>query len=163
MHWIWRAQGYRPRHLKLTLRGKHFSDGGAIRYNAVHNEYLVNANAPMREVVDAALGRPLHVHGSGEQARPVVHVESLAHAVTKGILGEVGSGIHDVVEANATVNEAVQVLRESDPSVEVIHTNQQARLRDLRVAPTAGNGLLPPVRRTFSEALPAMLDRIRLA
>ncbi|WP_181918334.1 MULTISPECIES: NAD(P)-dependent oxidoreductase [unclassified Wenzhouxiangella] len=116
-----------------------------------------------RFVLDAALGRALHVHGSGEQARPVVHVDALAHAVTKAILGEVESGVHDVVETNATVNEAVGVLREYDATVEFIHTNQQARLRDLRVEPTAVHGLLPPGDRQFSDVLPEMLEQIRLS
>ncbi len=58
MHFIWRARGYRPEHLKLTFRGKHFDSGQPIRYNAVHNEYVVNANCSMNEVVRAvgALG-----------------------------------------------------------------------------------------------------------
>lgn len=55
MHFIWKARGYSPQHLKLTFRGKHFESGTAIRYNAVHNEYVVNANVPMSRVVEAVL------------------------------------------------------------------------------------------------------------
>jgi len=55
MHFIWKARGYRPSHLKLTLRGKHFDLDRPIRYNAVHNEYVVNANVPMSQVVEAVL------------------------------------------------------------------------------------------------------------
>lgn len=58
MHFIWKAHGYRPQHLKLTFRGKHFDSTQAIRYNAVHNEYVVNANSSMEEVVQAVLGLP---------------------------------------------------------------------------------------------------------
>lgn len=58
MHYLWKARGYRPQHLKLTFRGKHFDRAQVLRYNAVHNEYVVNANAPMTEVVEAVLALP---------------------------------------------------------------------------------------------------------
>lgn len=55
MHKIWYARGYRKEHLKVTLRGKHFRDGEPLRYNAVHNEFVVNSNASMACVCDAIL------------------------------------------------------------------------------------------------------------
>jgi phenylacetate-CoA ligase len=58
MHYIWKAHGYRPEHLKLTFRGKHFDPRQVMRYNAVHNEYIVNANVPMRAVVEEVLALP---------------------------------------------------------------------------------------------------------
>jgi len=58
MHHVWKAHGYRPQHLKLTFRGKHFDRARPLRYNAVHNEYVVNANCPMLQVVEAVLGLP---------------------------------------------------------------------------------------------------------
>ncbi|WP_162899997.1 CoF synthetase [Halomonas sp. JS92-SW72] len=58
MHAIWKAHGYRPHHLKLTFRGKHFEQDHPIRYNAVHNEYVVNANCHMRDIVEALMELP---------------------------------------------------------------------------------------------------------
>lgn len=58
MHHIWKTRGYRQEHLKLTFRGKHFEDGEALRYNAVHNEYVVNANSSMSAVVEAVARLP---------------------------------------------------------------------------------------------------------
>lgn len=58
MHYIWKARGYRPQHLKLTLRGKHFNTQQVLRYNAVHNELIVNSNAPMNEVATAIATLP---------------------------------------------------------------------------------------------------------
>lgn len=58
MHHIWKAHGYRQEHLKLTLRGKHFEGGETLRYNAVHNEYVVNANSSMSSVVEAVARLP---------------------------------------------------------------------------------------------------------
>ena len=53
MHHVWTAHGYRPQHLKITFRGKHFDEPQVLRYNAVHNEYVVNANSSMAAVVEA--------------------------------------------------------------------------------------------------------------
>src|SRR5690606_25906035 len=58
MHYIWKARGYNTRHLKLTFRGKHFDPGIPVRYNAVHNEYVVNANSKMSQIVDCILSMP---------------------------------------------------------------------------------------------------------
>ena len=58
MHHLWQAHGYRPQHLKLTFRGKHFDPARVLRYNAVHNEYVVNANAPMAAVAQAVMALP---------------------------------------------------------------------------------------------------------
>ncbi len=61
MHHIWRAHGYRQQHLKLTFRGKHFDPSQPLRYNAVHNEYVVNANCPMPQVVKSVLALPRNI------------------------------------------------------------------------------------------------------
>ncbi len=45
MHFIWSRLGYRQTDLKLTFRGKNLGSD-SIRYNAVHNEYQVNAYCP---------------------------------------------------------------------------------------------------------------------
>lgn len=68
MHFIWFARGYRPEHLKLTFRGKHFDCSIPLRYNMVHNELVVNANCSMEQIVKAVRDLPLRsmvrwVHG----------------------------------------------------------------------------------------------------
>lgn len=55
MHHLWYARGYRKEHLKLTFRGKHFQRALPLKYNAVHNELVVNADVPMAEIVAAVL------------------------------------------------------------------------------------------------------------
>ncbi|MFC4726423.1 hypothetical protein AB6B38_03210 [Glycocaulis abyssi] len=55
MHHLWYRRGYRKHHLKLTFRGKHFDRSIPVRYNAVHNELVVNANADMEDVRDYVL------------------------------------------------------------------------------------------------------------
>lgn len=55
MHHLWFARGYRPQHVKLAFRDRYFDPAQALRYNSVHNEYIVNANSPMIQVVEAVL------------------------------------------------------------------------------------------------------------
>lgn len=52
MHTIWTSVGYRQCDLKLTFRGKNLG-GIPIRYNPVHNEYMVNAYIDIEMVLDA--------------------------------------------------------------------------------------------------------------
>lgn len=67
MHHLWYARGYQKEHLKLTFRGKHSASAVPLKYNAVHNELVVNANVPMDHIVDAAIrwnGAPIRwLHG----------------------------------------------------------------------------------------------------
>jgi phenylacetate-CoA ligase len=58
MHHIWQSRGYHPAHIKLTLRGKHFLDDEPLRYNAVHNEYVGNANYSPEEILAALPSLP---------------------------------------------------------------------------------------------------------
>ena len=51
MHHIWGRFGYDYRHLKLTLRGRNLGDQ-LIKYNAVHNEYIVNTYADKQSVTE---------------------------------------------------------------------------------------------------------------
>lgn len=52
MHHIWNAAGYRQHHIKLTLRGRNLGSD-VLRYNAVHNEFIVNAYAQQKAIADA--------------------------------------------------------------------------------------------------------------
>lgn len=51
MHWIWERFGYNFRNLKLTLRGKNLGNQ-LLKYNAVHNEFIVNTYADKDLVVE---------------------------------------------------------------------------------------------------------------
>lgn len=67
MHRIWASVGYHPRDLKLTFRGKNLGRR-VVRYNPVHNEYLVSAYHSQAEVREAIAGlvrrhRIRYLHG----------------------------------------------------------------------------------------------------
>jgi phenylacetate-CoA ligase len=67
MHTIWESAGYSPREIKLTLRGRNLGEV-LLRYNGVHNEYVLNVYAQKAEAC-AALepviksGRLRWIHG----------------------------------------------------------------------------------------------------
>ncbi|GAB6194141.1 phenylacetate--CoA ligase family protein [Desulfocastanea catecholica] len=52
MHTIWSQVDYQPTDLKLTFRGKNLGSS-PLRYNPVHNEYVVNTYLPLKIVIDA--------------------------------------------------------------------------------------------------------------
>lgn len=52
MHYIWSRLGYTQYCKKLTFRGRNLGEE-PLKYNAVNNEYLVNAYRDQTEVVDA--------------------------------------------------------------------------------------------------------------
>ena len=65
MHTIWARCGYRPTDCKLTFRGKNLGRK-PIRYNCVHNEYMVNAYASRESQADAirtVAARIRYLHG----------------------------------------------------------------------------------------------------
>lgn len=51
MHDIWGRFGYNYRHLKLTLRGRNLGSR-LLKYNAVHNEYVINTYADKHLVAE---------------------------------------------------------------------------------------------------------------
>lgn len=55
MHLIWERFGYNYRHIKLTLRGKNLGNH-LLKYNAVHNEYIVNTYADKQLVTEQLVG-----------------------------------------------------------------------------------------------------------
>lgn len=55
MHRVWSRIGYRRTDLKLTFRGKNLGTQ-VVRFNAVHNEYLVSAYHSQAEVQEAVEG-----------------------------------------------------------------------------------------------------------
>lgn len=58
MHSIWSSRGYRPEHLKVRFTGKRFDGNKALHYHPMHNEFIVNADSSMSQVVDAISALP---------------------------------------------------------------------------------------------------------
>lgn len=86
-----------------------------------------------RFALDTALGRQLQIQGSGEQIRPIVHVESLARVIARTALGELQSGTYNVVDDNVSVSDVASVFHKLR-GVDTIYISQGQRLRDLLMA-----------------------------
>lgn len=55
MHRVWESRGYRSSHLKLRFGGVYFQTDAPVTFHPRHNEFIVNANASMSQVVQAVI------------------------------------------------------------------------------------------------------------
>lgn len=111
--------------LNIIRSGTVYGVNPAARFDTFVNRFLL----------DAALGRPLSVHGSGEQVRPVVPVDIVAKHVVNSALAETTAAISHTVTENIAVNTVIDTLKTIDPSLDVIYINQQQQLGGLRMVP----------------------------
>ena len=110
--------------LRIIRAGTVYGVNPSVRFDTFVNRFLL----------DASLGRPLNVHGSGEQVRPIVPVDEVARFVVSAALQEEHTGLSHAVATNTSVNEVVAGLRRSVSGLEVIYINQQQRLNDLKMS-----------------------------
>ncbi|MEX0450722.1 hypothetical protein V6X62_02670 [Spiribacter sp. 218] len=89
-----------------------------------------------RFLLDAALGRALNVNGSGDQVRPIIDVQRLARIVSQAVARKPEACLTHAVEESIGINDVVGALRNTDPSIDAIHINQQQVLPDLRLTPS---------------------------
>lgn len=122
MHFVWKARGYHPRHLKLTFRGKYFQSSQVIRYNAVHNEYVVNANAPMFSVVEAvfALSRKCTIRWVHGYPSLIAEFAHQMEAVASSELARFRSGLFGVLLASEYPAPAYRTIIERELSTNVV-------------------------------------------
>lgn len=95
-----------------------------MRFDAVVNRFMFNAHFTGR----------IQVHGSGEQARAFVHIDTAATALADLLVAEHEPGTYNLVERNLTIGEVAQIVQQVYPDLEMIFTEQDMRRRNLRVA-----------------------------
>jgi UDP-glucose 4-epimerase len=114
----------------------------SMRFDAVINRFMFEAHFSGR----------ITIHGSGQQHRAFVYVQSVARALTALALDPIDPGTYNLVERNLSVLEIVSHLQDLYPDVEQLFIQQDVKLRDLRVQPDPRlSGLLEP--RPFEEQL----------
>jgi UDP-glucose 4-epimerase len=121
----------------------------AMRFDAVIN----------RHVFEAHFGGRITIHGSGQQHRPFVHVDNVAH-VLQACLDALAVGTYDLVERNLSILEVSHHLRRLYPDLEMLFVNQDAALRDVRVGPDTRLIHLFD-GRSLEDQLGALRDRFR--
>lgn len=97
----------------------------SMRFDAVINRFLF----------DASFRGQITMHGSGEQRRAFVHVETVARALSLALSGALPPGISHLVERNLSVLEIAAAVLELEPGTELLSIRQHQRLHDLVVAP----------------------------
>lgn len=149
--------------VRIVRLGMVYGDAPALRLDGVAN----------RLVFQAATGRPVTVYGSGEQRRPLVHVEDAARALVHVALAPrstvraaaTGSGasVVNAVTANPTILELAHSIVAASPGSRLAFADQDARTHlsfEVSGAALRADGWQPSV--DHDGALLALLARFRL-
>ena len=97
----------------------------SMRFDAVINRFMFDAHYSGR----------LTIHGSGQQTRAFVHIESLVRCLLAAGLEGALSGVSNVVERRAAVEEIAREVADVYPGLELLYIQQDMRLRNLYVDP----------------------------
>lgn len=101
----------------------------SMRFDAVINKLLFEANFHGK----------INIHGSGEQHRPFIFIDSVSRHLSDVLNGKVETGTANLVEHNYSINDIVEVLKELYPALEMIFINNNMKLRELKVDTHEGN------------------------
>jgi len=116
----------------------------SMRFDAVINKLLFEAN----------FHGTINVHGSGEQHRPFIFIDTVSRHLHTILKDQSATGTINLVEHNYSINDIVEVLKELYPEMEMIFINNNMKLRELKVDTSTGN-LADP-----AEGLAVLRDRL---
>jgi len=116
----------------------------SMRFDSVINKFMFDANFKNR----------ISINGTGEQHRSFIHIDKTANILTNLLFSKVNSGIYDLVEDNLNINHIANTFKTIYPSLEMLHINQQLKMRELKVRPNYNiNALTNIPTRTLEEVL----------
>lgn len=101
----------------------------SMRFDAVINKLIFEANFHGK----------INIHGSGEQHRPFVYIDTVTEVLDGLLEKDATTGTVNLVEHNFSINDIVEVLKELYPELEMIFINNNMKLRELKVDTTSGN------------------------
>lgn len=78
--------------------------------------------------------KKIKVTGSGEQKRPVIHVDKLAAVISELIGGTQLPGVYNVAEHNFTINQVTDQIQSLYPKMDVVYSSQNMPMRSLELA-----------------------------
>jgi UDP-glucose 4-epimerase len=106
--------------------GNVFGYSKSMRFDAVINRFLFDAHYKKR----------ITINGSGNQFRAFTHIHHACSILTKiGVTQCLQPGRYDLVDANYSVNQIADVLKNLYPDLEILFVNQHMQLRDIKVKP----------------------------
>jgi len=116
----------------------------SMRFDAVINKLIFEAN----------FHGTINIHGTGEQHRPFVFIDTVTRHIGEIIQGQHPTGTANLVEHNFSINDIVEVLRGLYPSLEMIFINNNIKLRELKIDTSVGN------LATSAQDLSVLRDRL---
>lgn len=115
--------------VRIVRCGNVYGYNRSMRFDAVINKLIFEANYHGK----------INIHGSGEQSRPFVFIDTVTAALHSLISSKKDQETINLVEHNYSINDIVEVLKELYPELEMIFINNNMKLRELKVDPKDGN------------------------
>lgn len=97
----------------------------SMRIDTVINKMLFDAHFKGR----------ISVHGSGEQYRAFIHIDTLSGMIADLVSNDLESGTYDLVENNYSVNDIAKTLKGIYPKLEMLFIDQNMKMREIQVRP----------------------------
>lgn len=108
---------------QIVRCGNVYGYGRAMRFDAVLNRFMFEAQFNGR----------ISIHGDGNQHRPFIHIQDVAHALAS-LLGREESRTFNLVQNNYSILDIVEALKVVYPELEMIFISQHLKLRELIVS-----------------------------
>lgn len=148
-----RSAGERGLPWTILRLGTVYGDAPAVRFDAVPNRFAYLA----------AIGRPLTVHGDGDQVRPVLHVADATEAIIRCLEapGSTADALLNVVGENVAVARMAEVVAGLRPMARRLNTAHDALTHfSLTVeSEHLGDALDWRPERTVEEGMSELLER----
>ncbi len=129
--------------------GNVYGFGNALRLDTFINKF----------VFDAKVYNRIKIWGSGNEKRPIIHLNSLVELLVALIDGDIKSDTYNVFEAHYSVLDIADMLKQIIPSMEMLFVNQHLALRNIEVeAETRIKELIKTNRSDVKSQLIQFLD-----
>lgn len=133
----------KPKSEVIILRSANvFGYNPMVRLDAVINNFMF----------EALLYGKIKIHGTGNQTRPFIYLPVLVEAIKEATLNEnAKSGVHNLVQANYSLNELRDFLMQEIPDLEFTYVNSNSETPGL--AMQSGSNVTPELLVSLKEAL----------
>lgn len=104
--------------------------------------------------------KKIKVTGSGEQKRPVIHVDKLAQVMGSLIEGNQVPGVYNIAEHNFSINQVTEQIQALYPEMDIVYSSQNMPMRSLELKLPCSILIDAGItNRTFEEELKEMKER----
>ncbi len=97
------------------------------------------------------------IHGNGEQMRPFIHIDKLAHVLTELPASNIEPAIYNMAEYKFSVNDLVEKLKTIYPGMEHNSLNTHIPMRDINIdVPSKIKGVISWPEKSFEDEIRSM-------